>query len=193
MQTVIPPSLAHIDFNTGVIADAVEVVVRRLSDMPDFFGDQNAVRELLKVDPVLYRVYNARQPGEAGGLYTGTTIIEPGRVGDEYFMTKGHFHTQQGAPEVYFTLGGNGMLVMQTRSGETVVQPMLSGSLHYIPGGWAHRTVNTGDVALIFFAAWPVSAGHDYDSVARDGLARLVLSGPDGPRVVSNPHYTQPC
>jgi len=49
--------------------------------------------------------------------------------------------------------------------------------------------VNTGDEPLVFFAVWPVSAGHDYDTLAERGFARLVLVGADGPQVVTNPRY----
>src|SRR6185437_15999218 len=38
----------------------------------------------------------------------GTTFIEPGCVGDEYFMTKGHFHAKRNRGEYYVTAAGSG-------------------------------------------------------------------------------------
>lgn len=186
MNDIVYPQLAQINLANGVIVDPETVIERRLSDMADHYQDQEAVTELLSVDPVIYRVYMPKQPGEAIGLYTATSIIEPGVVGEEYYMTKGHFHIQEAAPEVYLTLQGEGRLVMQTRSGQTEVQEMKCGVVNYIPGAWAHRTVNTGSVPLVFFATWPVNAGHDYESISDSGFDCLVFTGNDGPRVVKN-------
>ena len=98
-------------------------------------------------------------------------------------MTKGHFHVDVGAPEIYFTVGGRGLLLMQTHDGQIQTHEMEPGSVSFIPGEWAHRTINTGDEPLIFFAVWPVTAGHDYESIAESGFLRRVLNGDDGPVV----------
>jgi glucose-6-phosphate isomerase len=190
MSSPIQPNLAQIDLKTGVIAEAVEISERHLSDMLGFFQDQQTVRELLPDDPLMYRVYLTRQDGDPNGLYTGTSVIEPGRIGREYYMTKGHFHLANTAPEVYLTLSGQGLLLLQTHTGEIAVQPMKPGAMNYIPGEWAHRTINTGEAQLVFFAVWPVSAGHDYDSIAHSGFAQLVMAGRDGPEIVANPNFT---
>ena len=125
-----------------------------------------------------------KQPSEEIGLYTATSVIEPGRVGDEFYMTKGHFHVEAAAPEIYLTLKGNGMLVLQTKKGHCETQAMAAGEINYIPGTWAHRTVNTGDTPLIFFAVWPISAGHDYASIDQTGFRLRIMAGQQGPRVV---------
>lgn len=173
---------------SGAIEDA-DVVERRLSSMASFYRDQDAARAMLAEDPVLYRVFTARQAGDPGGWYVATSVLEPGSVGDEYFMTKGHYHEQDDAPEVYLTLRGEGMLVMQTRQGQASVQPMRPGVFNYIPAGWAHRTVNTGDEPLAFFAVWPVHVGHDYATIAELGFTKLVVKGQEGPKVIDNPDY----
>lgn len=190
MSIPIQPSLAHIDLSSGVIAEAADITERHLSDMPGFFQDQPAVHELLLTDPLMYRVYLTHQGGDANGLYTGTSVIESGRIGREYYMTKGHFHVANTAPEVYLTLRGQGLLLLQTRAGESTVQTMEPGVMNYIPGEWAHRTINTGEAQLVFFAVWPVSAGHDYDSIAHSGFAQLVIAGLNGPEIVANPNFT---
>ena len=189
MSIPIQPSLAHIDLSTGAIAEATMLTEHRLSDMLSFFQDRLAVRELLPNNPLMYRVYLTHRDSDAHGLCTGTSVIEPGQIGREYYMTRGHFHLTSHAPEVYLTLRGHGLLLMQTRSGEIAIQSMEPGVMNYIPGEWAHRTVNTGPVQLIFFAAWPVSAGHDYDSITHSGFAQLVVAGADGPEIIVNPNF----
>jgi glucose-6-phosphate isomerase, archaeal len=189
MDTLVSPAFGSIDLRSGVMTGA-EVVERRLSSMVSFYRDQEVARALLAEDPVLYRVYTAAQPGDRDGWYVATSVIEPGCVGDEYFMTRGHFHPRDDAPEVYLTLRGEGMLVMQTREGRSNVQRMVPGVFNYIPAGWAHRTVNTGDEPMAFFAVWPVHVGHDYTTLAKRGFARLIVKRPGGPQVIDNPAYT---
>lgn len=179
------PVLAQIHLENGGIDDAEEIVVRRLSDMSDHYRDQEAVKNLLDDDPVIYRVYMPRQPSEAIGLYTGTSVIEPGTIGDEYYMTKGHFHVDLSAPEIYLTFRGHGLLIMQTHDGQVLVHQMGPGSISFIPGEWAHRTVNTGDEPLVFLGVWPVSAGHDYKSIEESGFLLRVVKGEDGPKLVN--------
>ncbi len=65
------------------------------------------------------------------------------------------------------------MILMDEKS-RTVFEPMHPGTVHYIPGHTAPRVANTGDSLLAFLACWPSDAGHDYESVARQGFsARL--------------------
>lgn len=52
---------------------------------------------------------------------------------------------------------------------------MFPGSLHYIPGKVAHRVANIGYQKLVFSACWPSDAGHDYDTIAKDGFALRLL------------------
>jgi glucose-6-phosphate isomerase len=183
------PYSALVNFDTGVIADAEQITERRLSDMPGYYRDRAAVERLLADDPLLYRVYLTPGSGADARWNVGVSVIEPGRVGDEYFMTKGHYHLDEAAPEVYTTLSGAGQLLLQTRGGEAKTLAMTPGAVNYIPGEWAHRTVNTGDEPLVFLAVWPSDAGYDYGTIAERGFAQLVLAGDDGPQIVANPGY----
>jgi glucose-6-phosphate isomerase len=189
MQNPLMPMLAQIEMENGSIKGAPEVIVRRLSDMQGHYQDQAAVHELLSEDPILYRVYMTTPSDHEVQWRTAMSVIEPGKVGAEYYMTKGHFHKDEQAPEVYLTLLGEGKIVMQTHGGQNEVLPMFPGAINYIPGGWAHRTVNTGDRPLAFFAVWPTDAGHDYAGVAERGFPLLILEKSGQPTVVPNPHY----
>ena len=55
-------------------------------------------------DTVLYEVYIVERPAVEGELSSGLTILHPGKVGDEFFMTKGHFHAILETGEVYYCL-----------------------------------------------------------------------------------------
>ena len=150
--------------------------VTTLGQMAAFYADADAVA---RMDPesLLYKVqwWEPVAPGVEGGLFCGGTILESGRVGDEYFMTKGHFHAVRNRGEYYATVAGEGMLLLMDEQRRTRVEVMTPGSLHYIPGATAHRVVNTGDVPLRFWACWPSDAGHDYGTIATEGFSARVL------------------
>lgn len=137
---------------------------KKLGQLKAVFHDTQAWQS---ADPetVVYRVWwwEPVPGGSEGGLFWGLTEIQPGRIGDEYYMTHGHRHAIRNRGEFYGTTVGTGMLVLRDESGEARCEPMSPGSLHYIAGNVAHRVVNTGDVPLRFVACWPSDAGHDYD------------------------------
>lgn len=84
----------HIDFSTGELAGKnVEEVRRTLGDLGGVFRDGEAWRAMNPAQ-LVYRIQMFRPVAEgvSGGLFWGSTFMEPGLVGDEYFMTKGHFH-----------------------------------------------------------------------------------------------------
>lgn len=185
------PLARQVRLNDGTIPDADAVQERRLSDLKGLFSDADAEARLAPADPLVYRVFDAAAlPKEDGHLLFSTTVIESGRVGDEYFMTKGHFHARADRAELYYGLSGQGMLLLQTPEGRYHSLPMEAGTAAYVPPYWGHRTMNTGDDPFVFLAAYPADAGYDYGTIARDGFAALVLAGPDEPRVVPNPDYS---
>ena len=101
--------------------------------------------------------------------------IQPGVIGDECFMTKGHYHTRIETGEVYFCLQGHGYMVMKTREGCFDAQRMERGSLVYVPPYWAHRSVNTGGEPLTMLAVWPADAGHNYGDIEKEGFPKRVF------------------
>jgi glucose-6-phosphate isomerase len=149
--------------------------VKKLGQLKGIFADEPAWQQL---DPetVVYRVWwwEPVAAGTSGGLFWGTTEIQPGRVGDEYFMTHGHRHLLRDRAEFYGTVAGSGMLVLRDADGRTWSEEMQPGSLHYIAGHISHRVVNTGSVPLRFVACWPSDAGHDYD-LGQSGFGLRVL------------------
>ena len=144
----------------------------RIRDLIGVFADESA-RQRLAGEHVVYDVeILATSPAE-GELYTGVTHLYPGRVGGEYFMTRGHFHERREQGEVYFGLRGAGLLLLQTEQGDTRLEKVFAGSIHIIPGFTAHRLINTGEEVLSALAVWPGIAGHDYAALARGFRIRV--------------------
>jgi glucose-6-phosphate isomerase len=159
---------------------------RRLSELAGVYYDQEAFQAAVAAgDPLVYVVSGIETPEGAGDLHYGVGRIEAGRVGDEYFMTRGHLHAWRPAAEVYIGLAGHGLMLLEEETtGESRTLPLEEGSIVYVPGGVAHRTINTGDVPLVYLGVWPATAGHDYGSIKERGFRKLVLAGPEGPRIV---------
>ncbi|HEX4309987.1 MAG TPA: glucose-6-phosphate isomerase family protein [Acidobacteriaceae bacterium] len=169
--------LVSLDWGAGEMSGApVSESFKTLGDLAPIFGDKAAQRQLEPGSEV-YRVrwWSPVEAGAEGGLFWGVTTIAPGRVGDEYFMTHGHFHANRTRAEYYGTVSGEGMLIEMDARRKTWGERMAPGSLHYIRGENAHRVANTGSVPLVFWACWPSDAGYDYGTIAERGFgARLV-------------------
>lgn len=166
-------------------------IVRTLSSMRGQYADQSSYEAMLaREDVVLYEVYEIHRPEVPGELLHGVSIVHPGKVGDEYFMTKGHFHAVLETAEVYYCLQGEGLMVMETPEGEWAIAELRPGRVLYIPPRWAHRSVNTGKEAdLVMFFSYPAYAGHDYGTIERQGFRKLVVERGGRPCIVDNPHW----
>lgn len=183
---VVQPFTIPVDAVTHMLKNPARRVIRRLSDMRGYYADAAAEAALVETsDPVLYEMYEPDVPEQPGHVKYCTTTMYPGRVGDEYFMTKGHVHEVRETAEVYFFLQGQGALICELPGGDVDVRFVSAGDVCYVPPGWAHRTVNTSDENLVFFAVYPAEAGHDYDFIQERGFAVRVVQGEDGkPRVI---------
>ncbi len=169
-------------------------ICRRLSSLRGQFLDAAACEaRLAEEDPLLYEVYEFRRPELPGELLSGISIVHPGKIGQEYFMTKGHFHQVLETAEVYYCLSGQGLMVMETPEGETSVAALVPGALLYVPPRWAHRSVNTSpDEDLVTFFVYPAHAGHDYGTIETQGFRVCVVDRGQGPEVIANPRWQPP-
>lgn len=166
---------------------------RRLSAMKGQYRDTAAYEAMLADDPLLYEVYELQRPHEAGEILHGISIVHPGKVGGEYNMTKGHFHTVLETAEIYYCLKGQGYMVMETPEGEWAVEPLRPGVVLYVLPRWAHRSVNTSpDEDLVTFFAYPGNAGHDYGTIEQQGFRKLVVEQDGRPAIVDNPRWHAP-
>jgi len=170
-----------LDFLSGSLEPHTTRTERRASDLRGAFADGAALEVLISSgDPVVYEVLQYDVPEEVGQLVCCTTVLHPGVVGDEYFMTKGHYHRARGTGEVYLGLAGQGYLLLMTEDGQSSLTAMAVGTVAYVPPGWAHRTVNTGDQPFVFFAVYPGQAGHDYAAVESAGFVQRVVRSSAG-------------
>lgn len=169
-------------------------ITRRLSNMAGQFLDQSAYQQMLsKEDSLLYEVYDIQRPVLAGELQYGISIVHPGKVGEEYYMTKGHFHTVLETAEVYLVLRGTGYMIMETPEGEWAAEVLQPHKILYVPPRWAHRSVNTGKSDdLVTYFVYPGHAGHDYGSIERQGFRKLVVEQDGLPALIDNPRWLPP-
>lgn len=150
---------------------------RRLSDMHGVYADDAALRAAIADgDPLVYTV-RSLEPGDGeGDLHYGIGTIMPGRVGDEYYMTKGHLHFWRPAAEVYIGLRGSGAMLLEDEdTGDARLVSLDAGSIVYVPGHTAHRTMNTGTEPLTYIGVFSARAGHDYAAIAAKNFRHLVV------------------
>lgn len=167
---------------------------RKLSNMQGQYLDQEAYAHMLaEEDALLYQVYELKRPELSGELLHGISIVHPGKVGDEYYMTKGHFHTVLDTAEVYYILSGEGYMVMETPEGDWSAVELRPGRVLYVLPRWAHRSVNTSQSEdLVMFFVYPGHAGHDYGTIETQGFRKLVVEQDGQPAIVDNPRWAPP-
>jgi len=64
-------------------------------------------------NPLIYEVCELSQEPIEGMFNVGCTVIYPGKIGDEYYFAKWHFHQKESASEVYVGMEGVGVVLMQ--------------------------------------------------------------------------------
>lgn len=177
------PADLPVAFDLDGRLSAGEHTVRRLSDLTGCFADEPArQRAAADGDPVVYAVTSVSFGEEEGDLQYGLGVLYPGRIGEEYFLTKGHLHAWRPAAETYLGFRGSGALLLQDEDGgNSRLVPFGAGQIVYVPGNTAHRTINTGTEPLVYLGVYPAKAGHDYGALAERNFHHIVLAGPDGP------------
>src|SRR5438046_10612270 len=104
----------HLNAITGELSgEGITTSSRTIAGLAGYFKDESA-RAAMNQEQVVYRV-QAFEPipeGIPGGICGATTFLQPGRVGDEYFLTRGHFHAKEDRHELAVTVSGEGFLVL---------------------------------------------------------------------------------
>ena len=173
------PMRIRFDSPAAAVEPAGPVLVRRMSSLEGLFAREDLRRGLADADdPVVYSVASSPVPELPRELPQSITTIAPGTLGGEFYMTKGHQHPDpQG--EIYLCLRGTGGLLTFDGTTTSWIE-MTPGVIGYMPPGWAHRSVNTGDEEYQFLAVYPGSAGHDYQWVVENGMGERIFQGPTG-------------
>lgn len=182
--------VVHFDPKTSV-AEEVATGKRYLSQMKEMYQDQDAVEKLMENgDPVVYEFHSMPVPEHPGDLAFGFSIVYPGKVGDEYYFTKGHFHTVLDTGEVYYCVSGHGYMLLENSEGDWRCMELKPGSLSYVPKGYAHRSICVGkDEPLKTFFVFRADAGHDYGTIEEKGYRKLLVERNGKPAIVDNPKW----
>jgi len=183
------PFTLYFDLKTGQSSNK-KPTKRYLSNMRGMFADEKALDELIKKeDSLIYEFFELSVPATSGDLLFGTSILYPGKVGNEYFMTKGHFHTILETAEVYYCLSGKGYMLMEDPEGNWDAQEMTPGKAVYVPQRWAHRSINVGSDTLVTFFVFRADAGHDYGTIETKGYRKLITENNEKVEIIDNPRW----
>ena len=180
----------HFDPITG-LADSVDPLERRYSDMKNMYLNEESRKALENDgDDIIYRFYDMGIPEKNSDLVFGTSIVYPGKVGDEYHMTNGHFHTVLDTAEMYLCQAGHGMMMMESPEGDILYKEMRPGQAVYVPGRYAHRSINLSDSeTLITFYVFRADAGHEYGSIKEKGFRKIVVERDGKWAAIDNPRW----
>ena len=116
--------------------------------------------------------------------------MKPGRIGNEFFMTRGHIHAKANRPETYYGESGEGLMLLESPEGATRVLEVLPRQMIYVPPFWIHRSVNIGAVPLVLSFCYPSDSGQDYSIIERSGgMASRIVADGSGWKEVRNSSY----
>lgn len=177
------------DLKTG-LSKSAESSKRYVSSMKGMYADAEAEKKLIENgDPLVYEFYEMGAPDKSSDLAFGASITYPGKVGNEYFMTKGHFHTVLETAEVYYCLGGQGYMLLESPEGDWSAQKLSPGEMVYVPPRYAHRSINVGDVPMVTFFCFRGDAGHDYGTIETKGYRKLLVDKDGKVDIIDNPKW----
>lgn len=187
-----PPTAHSIDPVTGVMSHATGRYQKRLVDLAGIYGQPEDFARAVADDGdrIVYTVHEIRPAAACGDLIFGTTHMEPGSIGGEFYMTRGHIHACANRPETYYGESGQGVMLLETPEGETEIVEIGPKVLVYVPPLWIHRSVNTGAEPLVMSFCYPSDSGQDYEIIARaGGMAKRIVADGDGWAAIDNPTY----
>jgi glucose-6-phosphate isomerase len=190
---LVEPARCRVRIDDGRLEGATGRYEKRLSELASLYEDAAAFAAALKMqgDRVVYAVEDFRPSARDGDMIFGVTLMKPGKIGREYFVTRGHIHARTDRPELYVGQKGRGLMLMESPEGEIRTAEIEPMSACYVPPFWIHRSINIGDEDLVMLFAYPADSGQDYDVIARSGgmRKRVVDDGKGGWMLVDNPDY----
>lgn len=168
----------------GSLTGSTGSYTKRLGDMGGVYRDEAAYAAQLAergADEIVYTVQEHRNLDDDGALIIGTSTLLPGRVGEEFAVTRGHLHARANRAELYHCLSGTGVMLLETVDGRSEAVLLSAGEAVHVPGHWVHRSVNVGHEPFVTLFCYPADAGQDYELIQRaGGMAALVVADADG-------------
>lgn len=179
----------------GTIDGATGGYDKRLGELDGVYLDDDAYRAAvgsMGADRLVYHVDEHRQGDGPGALIVGTSTLLPGRIGEEFAVTRGHLHAKADRAELYHCLSGRGVMLMDTVDGRSSAVEIFAGQSVHVPGHWVHRSVNVGDEPFVTLFCYAADAGQDYGLIAdAGGMSQLVVTDGDGGWTTrANPRHT---
>ncbi len=198
-----------LELNDGLIME--NSAPKYAGDMISLLKDPSSCQK----ETVVYRFYRAigfpehREIFEHHQLRYDITTIMPGKCGDEFHKTSGHFHKpidgkQLSYPELYEVIQGTALFTLQRVADlyadmedlevvEVLIAKVTAGQKIVIPPLYWHNTTNAGNDVLVFSNLVSEHSANEYDSVAGHcGMAYYITDSPDGISLQANRHYVNP-
>ncbi|OON38690.1 glucose-6-phosphate isomerase [Izhakiella australiensis] len=186
----VEPISCQVDLQQGLMHNASGHYQKRLSDLAGLYADDAAFKAELSHggDRVVYEVTEWRPPARSGDMIFGLTRMSPGKIGEEFYLTRGHIHAVADRPEIYYGQRGEGLMLLESPDGETRIVEINAQTVCYVPPYWIHRSVNTGSDEFVMLFSYPADAGQDYDIIAHSGgmRRRIMADGTGGWKQVDN-------
>jgi glucose-6-phosphate isomerase, archaeal len=191
-----------LQFNQPVVAE--KPVVRKYEDMKAVLMDQSTKPDS---QDMYYMYRNVRIPDHENILKEmnvtyDITVIPPGKVGQEFNKTLGHYHavkpgTKFAYPEVYEVMHGHALFVLQKmdekfeRLISVLVMEAKAGDKVVYPPNYGHILVNIGNDVLVTANWVGDSFERQYTQITeKHGMAYYVVAGgPSGYDFVANDNY----
>lgn len=178
---LVEPTSHKIDPESGVMQGPSGHYEKKLRDLSGLYADRQSFDKAAESsgETVVYQVDERRPDAAHGDLIFGTTWMAPGRIGDEFYMTRGHIHARGNRPETYYGESGEGLMLLESPEGETRILQVAPKVMVYVPPLWIHRSVNTGVAPLVMSFCYPSDSGQDYGIIERSGgmATRIVADG----------------
>ena len=189
----IDPILADLKIITGNLPQATGHYSKTFDELEGMYENEQEFQKMLPKwrNRVVYEVWEHRASKNKGDLVFGTSVMKPGCVGDEFFLTRGHQHQKAYCAETYFCLSGKGVILMESPDGEIKALKLGKGQLVYVPPFWLHRSVNIGDSELVTLFTYNADAGQNYEILKKRGgmRKRVVQKNRKNWTLVTNKQY----
>jgi len=173
----------------GVVSDAQDgPTIREFSKVKNFLKDPGSAYHRKDVYQMYRNVALAKHDGEirAARLSYDITVIPPGKMGDEFAKTIGHYHEMKPGtgvryPEVYEVLYGKVFWLIQSATPdlEQLLEVYLieaeRGEKAVIPAGFGHISINPTDDVLVMSNWQPYQKANYEPYEAHQGGAYYVV------------------